>query len=170
MMNGLLWAIPIGVGATLVMDIWGVALKRMFGVRGLNYAMVGRWLGGMWQRRRKHESFAESASIAGESAIGWTVHYGIGVVFAGLLLALCGADWARDPTPGPAIALGIVTVAAPFLVMQPGMGLGVAASKTPKPNVARLRSLATHLVFGLGLYASAWGLARLSDALQHTGG
>lgn len=39
--------------------------------------------------------------------------------------------------------------------MQPGMGFGVAASKTPKPNVARLRSLAAHTVFGFGLYLAA---------------
>jgi hypothetical protein len=43
--------------------------------------------------------------------------------------------------------------------MQPGLGLGIAASRTPQPNVARLRSLATHAVFGLGLYAAAAILA-----------
>jgi hypothetical protein len=37
--------------------------------------------------------------------------------------------------------------------------------RTPKPNVARLRSVATHTVFGLGLYASAWALARLVPLL-----
>lgn len=37
------------------------------------------------------------------------------------------------------------------------MGSGVASSKAPNPNVARLRSLAAHTVFGLGLYLS--GLA-----------
>jgi hypothetical protein len=78
-----------------------------------------------------------------------------------MLLAACGLDWARQPSPGAAIAFGILTVAAPFFVMQPGMGLGIAASKTPKPNVARLRSLATHTIFGLGLYASALLLAWL---------
>jgi hypothetical protein len=42
------------------------------------------------------------------------------------------------------------------------MGLGIAASRTPKPNVARLRSLATHTAFGVGLYGSAWILAQLA--------
>jgi hypothetical protein len=36
--------------------------------------------------------------------------------------------------------------------MQPAFGLGVAASKTPNPNKARLKSLVTHSVFGVGLY------------------
>ncbi|MGH7512442.1 MAG: DUF2938 family protein [Gemmatimonadales bacterium] len=32
-----------------------------------------------------------------------------------------------------------------------------AASRTPDPTQARLKSLATHLVFGLGLYVCALG-------------
>jgi hypothetical protein len=40
--------------------------------------------------------------------------------------------------------------------MQPSFGLGVAASKTPNPNRARLKSLMTHTVFGVGLYI--WAL------------
>ena len=67
-----------------------------------------------------------------------------------------GLDWARQPTLGPALLVGIGTVAAPFLVMQPGMGAGVAASRTPRPAAARLQSLVTHTIFGLGLYAAGW--------------
>jgi hypothetical protein len=46
-------------------------------------------------------------------------------------------------------------VVAPLFVMQPAMGSGFAASKTPTPLKNCLRSLANHTVFGLGLYASA---------------
>jgi hypothetical protein len=35
------------------------------------------------------------------------------------------------------------------------MGSGVAASRTPDPRSVRLRNLATHAVYGVGLYASA---------------
>jgi hypothetical protein len=52
--------------------------------------------------------------------------------------------------------VGIGSVVAPFLLMQPGMGAGIAASRTPKPGAARLNSLVTHAVFGLGLYAAGW--------------
>jgi hypothetical protein len=51
--------------------------------------------------------------------------------------------------------VGLGTIAAPWLVMQPAMGAGIAASKTPNPTAARLRNLATHTAYGLGLYASA---------------
>jgi hypothetical protein len=154
-------AIAVGIGATLVMDAWAILLRRGFGVRSLDYAMVGRWLGHMPAGRFAHESIAAAAAVPGERVIGWTAHYATGILFAALLLAACGGEWARQPTAGPALLAGLLTMAAPLFLMQPGMGLGVAASKTPHPNVARLRSLATHIVFGTGLYVSAWVLARL---------
>ena len=60
--------------------------------------------------------------------------------------------WLERPTLLPALVFGVVTVAMPWLVMQPSFGLGIAASKAPKPAQARLKSLMTHTVFGIGLY------------------
>jgi hypothetical protein len=154
-------AILIGVAATALIDLWALIARRAFGTASLDYALVGRWLGHMPAGQFTHASIAAAPRIRGERLLGWGAHYAIGVLFAGMLLAACGLDWARQPSPGAAIAFGILTVAAPFFVMQPGMGFGIAASKTPKPNVARLRSLATHTIFGLGLYASAFLLAWL---------
>jgi hypothetical protein len=57
-----------------------------------------------------------------------------------------------------ALAVGIGTVAAPFFVLQPGMGAGIAARRSAHPGRARLHSLLMHAVFGLGLYASAFVL------------
>jgi hypothetical protein len=55
---------------------------------------------------------------------------------------------------GPAVLVGLGTVAAPFLLMQPGMGAGIAGCRTPRPAVTRIQSLVTHTIFGLGLYAA----------------
>ena len=73
-----------------------------------------------------------------------------------------GLEWVRQPTLGPALLVGVGTVLAPFLVMQPGMGAGVAASRTARPAAARLQSIVTHAIFGVGLYAGAW-IARLTQ-------
>jgi hypothetical protein len=117
--------------------------------------MLGRWIGHFPQGRFVHDNIAKASPVPGELAIGWAAHYAIGVAFAALLLAIFGLDWARQPTPLPALAVGLATVAAPLFVMQPGMGMGIAASKTPNPATARLRSLVVHAVFGVGLYVSA---------------
>jgi hypothetical protein len=58
-------------------------------------------------------------------------HYTIGVTFAGLLLSIFGLQWARSPSLLPALAVGVVTVGAPLLVLQPAFGAGIASSKTP---------------------------------------
>jgi len=152
----------IGAGATLATDLWTLARRRLLGTPPPDYALVGRWFAHMARGRFRHERIATAPPVPGERAIGWIVHYMTGIAFAGLLLAICGLAWVRQPTPAPALALGIATVAAPFLLMQPGMGAGIAASRTPRPNAARAQSLATHAVFGAGLYAAGLVLNFLS--------
>jgi hypothetical protein len=155
-------AILIGTGATAFLDLWSVARAWMTGAQKPDYAMVGRWLAWLPRGRFFHDAIARSAPVRGERAIGWIAHYAIGIAFAGILLACWGSGWARNPALVPALIIGIGSIAAPFLLMQPGMGAGIAASRTPDPRAARLRSLVTHTVFGLGLYASGWA-ARLID-------
>ena len=91
------------------------------------------------------------------------MHYAIGVIFALSLVLLASPRWLQEPTLLPAMALGLAIVAlplfVPLFVMQPSFGLGIAASKTPNPTQARLRSLMNHAVFGLGLYISALAIS-----------
>lgn len=155
-MDYVTYSVVTGVGATAVMDLWGVARSRLLGIPALNYALVGRWLAYMARGQFRHERIAATVPLRGEGLIGWTAHYLIGIGFAAVLLGIWGLDWVRHPTLGPALAVGIGSVAAPFLIMQPGMGAGIAASRTPRPGAARLQSVITHGVFGLGLYAAGW--------------
>jgi Protein of unknown function (DUF2938) len=154
-------AVFIGIGATIVLDVWAAFLKRFFAVPSLDWAMVGRWVGHFADGRFVHDKIAQASPVRYERAIGWCVHYATSIVFAALLLAIFGLGWARRPTFLPALIFGLATVVAPFFIMQPGMGAGIAASKTPNPTIARLRSLMTHTVFGIGLYASALLSAQL---------
>ena len=155
-------ALAIGVGATAVMDVWAVALKRYWCIPSLNLAMVGRWLGHLVRGTFTHANIAQAAPVRDEAVLGWTAHYLIGVLFAAVLLALVGAEWVQAPTLAPALLAGLVSVAAPFCILQPGMGAGLAASKTPHPGAARLRSLMAHTAFGIGLYLAAllWSTIR----------
>lgn len=151
-MNAVLALIFMGIGATAVMDAWGAIRKRLLGMPAADYGMVGRWIGHMAHGTFRHDRIAAASPIPGERVIGWTAHYAIGVVFAAGLIWIAGFEWLQQPTLVPALAFGIGTVVAPFFLMQPGMGAGVAASRTPKPWSARLQSLITHAVFGVGLW------------------
>jgi hypothetical protein len=154
--NYLVAALLVGAGATAFMDLVAIARQRLSVTPLPDYGLVGRWIAHTWHGRFHHDSIAKAAPVRGERLIGWAAHYLIGIAFAAVLLALWGLDWIRHPTLGPAMIIGIGSVAAPFLLMQPGMGAGIAASRTPNPWAARVRSLITHGIFGLGLYAAGW--------------
>ncbi|KWC64860.1 DUF2938 domain-containing protein [Burkholderia ubonensis] len=153
--DALLHLLLIGAGGTLVMDLWALFRRRAFGTPSLDYALVGRWLGHMASGRFRHASIVAAPPVRLERPLGWLAHYAIGIAFAGLPVALAGTQWISAPTLLPALAAGIGSVAAPFFVMQPAFGFGIAAARTPQPSVARRRSVVTHLSYGLGLYASA---------------
>ncbi len=152
----------VGAGATAVMDAWLMLLKRM-GVQTLNFAFIGRWVGHVFRGTFAHHSIGKAKPIPGELALGWLTHYAVGMAFAGLLVGLHGVAWMRHPSLLPALAVGLCTVAFPLFVMQPAMGLGVAASRTPAPLKNCMRSMANHTVFGLGLYLSAAVIAWISQ-------
>lgn len=147
-------AVVLGVGATMVMDLWALLLKQI-GIPSLNFAFLGRWLGHLPEGRLVHESIAKAAPVKGELLLGWCAHYSIGITFAALLLSTFGLEWARSPSLPPALLIGIVTVVAPLLVLQPALGAGIFSSKTPAPVFNSLKSLITHAVYGFGLYLSA---------------
>jgi hypothetical protein len=160
--NDCLRVVLIGVGATLFVDLWSIVRTRLFGVPAPNFGLVGRWLAYFPRGRFRHDSIAASPAVRGELLIGWVAHYLIGVAFAALLVCLFGRAWIQQPTLSPALLVGVATVIFPFLLMQPGMGAGVAASRTPKPATARLHAVLTHAMFGLGLYLAGLALACLA--------
>jgi hypothetical protein len=149
-------AIVIGIGATALMDLWAVLRRHLFGVAPPDYGLVGRWLAYMPRGRFVHRPIAASSPIRGERALGWLAHYAIGIAFAGALIGLWGGDWLQRPTLMPALLIGLGSVVAPFFLMQPGMGAGIASRRHARPAVARLHSVVNHAVFGVGLYAAAW--------------
>jgi hypothetical protein len=144
----------IGIGATALMDLWLWLLSRL-GAPTTGFAMVGRWVGHFGRGAFAHAAIAKAAPIRFELGIGWVTHYAIGIAYAALLVGLRGPAWLEQPSLAPALVFGVLTVAAPWFVMQPAMGAGFLALKTPTPLKNGLRNLANHTVFGLGLYVAA---------------
>jgi len=146
----------IGLGATLTFDLWALFLKHAFKIPPSNLCLVGRWLRYMPEGIFKHSNIISAPPKRAECTIGWIAHYMIGLTLASVFVALVGNDWLQRPTLIPAIVFGVVTVLAPFFIMQPSFGFGFAASKTSNPTQARLRSLMNHIAFGIGLYVFGW--------------
>lgn len=152
--------ILIGIGATIIMDGWLLLLNAL-GVPTLNFSLIGRWAAywrhGIWA----HQSIAKAAAVRGELALGWAIHYVVGIGIAAFAVAVCGTEWMRNPTLPAALAVGLASVAAPWLVMQPAMGAGIAAANTPTPGKNRIRSLVNHTVFGGGLFVAALAVSHI---------
>ena len=151
----------IGLGATLTFDLWAQFLKRAFKITPSNICLVGRWLRYMPEGIFRHSNIASTPRKSAECMVGWIAHYMIGVTLAAAFVILVGMNWLQHPTLIPAVVFGIVSVMAPFFIMQPSFGLGFAASKTPNPMQARIRSLMNHTAFGVGLYLFALLVNRL---------
>jgi hypothetical protein len=154
----------IGVGATAIMDTW-LVLLRLLGAKTLDLALLGRWVGHLARGRFTHASLAQAKPVPGELGLGWATHYAVGIAFAGLLVAIAGSEWTRRPSLLVALAVGAGTVVAPLFVMQPAMGAGFAGSRTAAPLANCLRSIASHAVFGAGLYVTAALIASLMQRL-----
>jgi hypothetical protein len=160
----ILAAISIGAGATLLMDLWNLFLKHTFGIPSLNYCLLGRWVSHLPEGTLRHASIAAAERKTHECTVGWIAHYTIGIGLALGLVALTSGEWLDRPSLLPALLYGIATVVFPFFILQPSLGLGIASSRTPRPAQARLKSLATHLVFGIGLYLCGLGVTQLFRA------
>ncbi|MGO4170325.1 DUF2938 domain-containing protein [Novosphingobium sp. YAF33] len=154
----------VGVGGTVTLDLWALLLARLFKVPPVNWRMVGRWIGNMPRGRFVHADMAKVGPIAGEAMIGWGAHYIIGIGYGLLLLMFWGSPWIARPTLLPPMIVSWVLLAAPYFIMMPGMGSGIAGSKTHRPNVTRMKSVIGHSVFGFGMYAAARAIAEVWPA------
>ena len=155
----LLQGIFIGVIATVLMDVWAAIAKHVLKLPTSNWAMVGRWFGHMPRGVFRHSSIHDAAPISNELALGWIGHYAVGIVYGIAYLFIVATLFAQEPSLASATVFGIATLFAPWLILQPSMGAGVFASRTPNPAVTRLVNLSMHTVFGAALYLG-WLIAR----------
>lgn len=77
------------------------------------------------------------------------------IVYGIAYLGLASVLFSSGPTFTSALACGLSTLVAPWFIMQPAMGAGILASKTPRPGLIRLINVSMHTVFGVSLYV-AW--------------
>ncbi len=147
--------IVMGLAGTLAMDIWAQVLHRVFGQPLPNWAMPGRWLAHAFRGTVFHDDIGRAEPVAGELPLGWAFHYAVGVLYGVVFAVLAGPGWLAEPTFLPVWIFALITIAAGWFLLQPGMGLGWAASKTPRPWKVRGLGLVAHTVFGCGMWAGA---------------
>lgn len=155
----LITGIVMGVLATVLLDLWALFLKAVAGLPPSNWAMVGRWVGHLPSGQVFHDDIAQVAEVTSERRIGWAFHYAVGILYGIALAWIMGAGWLAAPTIFPAWVFSILMLGFGWFLLQPGLGLGMAAAKTPNPTKARALGLVAHTVFGIGLWVGAVILA-----------
>jgi Protein of unknown function (DUF2938) len=151
----ILEGIAMGVGATILMDLWAWLLSRLPGQAPVNWAPVGRWVWHLRGGRLFHADIGAAAPYAHEQALGWAFHSAVGIVYGIAFALIAGGAWLAHPTFGPAWIFGLATILFGWFLLQPGLGIGWAAEKLPNRWRVRLLGLVGHSVFAAGLYAIA---------------
>ena len=147
--------ILMGLAGTVAMDIWAWLLARFAIAPFPNWAMPGRWLAHTVKGRVFHEDIGAATPVRGELALGWLLHYGVGVIYGVVFAHLAGVVWVAKPDFLTVWVFSLITIAAGWFLLQPGMGLGWAASKTPNPWKVRGMGLIAHTVFATGMWLVA---------------
>lgn len=159
MLNLILIGAVIGIGGTIAMDLWALVLNKVFRQPRANWGNVGRWFYHLPKGKFAHQSIAAAPSYHNEVQLGWFMHYLIGAIYGVLVALIGGAAWVAAPKFGIPLSVGLITVGAGWFILQPGLGLGVAASKTLNPNKVRMLNVIAHAIFAIGMYVTALLLA-----------
>lgn len=150
----LIWGAAIGLGATALTDLVGILRQGWAATSGF-YGLVGRWIGSVPSSGLTHTDIRTTKPVRAEAAIGWSAHILLGMLFGIGFVFLFGPSSLSAPKAWQGLSFGLGTVLVPWLIFQPLFGWGIAVSKAPEPWKLRLRSVITHVAFGVGLWLSA---------------
>src|SRR3546814_10647948 len=102
-----------GIFATVVLDIWQRLLHAAAGIPPANWAFIGRWFAYIPRGRFVHRPIAATPAVRGELALGWTLHYLIGIAYGFAYLGLVAFALDRPPSLLNGLLLGAASVAIP---------------------------------------------------------
>lgn len=151
----ILQSVAAGLFATVVLDIWQRVLFAVCGIPPANWALIGRWFAHLPRGRFVHRPIGDSAAVPGELALGWVMHYLVGVAYGFVYVGLMVYGLDRPPSLTNGAVFGAASVAIPWFILQPGLGIGVMGRLAPNPWVPRLNALSSHILYGMALYVGA---------------
>lgn len=146
----LILGLLMGLSGTILMDFWAILLNRVAQMPLPNWGPVGRWV--IYLPKVFHEDINQIPVKPNEVQIGWAFHYAVGLAYGVIFVLVAGESWLNAPTFIPVWLFALITIAAGWFFLQPGLGLGWALNKTPNPWTGRFWGLVAHTVFGIGMW------------------
>ena len=148
-----------GLAGATAADAGRTVYQAVIGFPAVNWSVTGRWFLMVLQGQPFVADMGAAPSLPNELLAGHAAYYTISVVFAGFYLLLL-KSMRREPNLWNGLLFGWVTMAFPFFVQMPLMGMGMLASDTATPGLIIGRTLVHHSCFGLGLAIGAMVTAR----------
>lgn len=141
-----------GVVATLSMDVLTGIATRLGVLAPLPPQLVGRWFASVAQGRPIHADIAQAPRLVYELPLALGGHYAIGITLACFFLWLTARVELPASSPRVAVGYGLATCCLAWLLMFPAMGYGFFGIHGPEGTHLFRTSLATHTLYGLGLW------------------
>lgn len=159
-MNLFLQSIILGLISTLIMDLLALLRFQFFQSKSFNYALLGRWILTLKNFKYLHSNINSIPAVKYEMITGWLLHYAIGVSLSFIYLHTPILNDQLNIFIS-SILFGLFTTSIPLIIMQPILGFGFFASKTPRPAQSIKNSFIAHFNFGFGLFLAQYILIRL---------
>lgn len=151
----ILFILIVGIGSSVILDIWVFTIAKCTGSDVPNWGLPGRWVVGMTRREWRLNDATTPPSL-GEKMIGWAFHYAVSIVYAVLLIALWGTAYIQQPTFAPAYLIGgVLTTLAGTMIFMPALGNGVMCRKLPGREAVLNRIVVNHTLYAIALYVLA---------------
>ena len=147
--------IILGLCSTLLLDVIQYLRHRLWQHGWLDYAVLAQALWQHWQNYSRTGHVHTRLPMAWARLLGWLLHYVIGVALVWLAMQINVLRGAQTLGLPFCLMFGSATVLLPFFIMQPLLGMGIAARNTATPWSNRGKSLIAHGLFGLSVYVAA---------------
>lgn len=153
MENMLYFCLVVGIGSTIILDLWVTLVEKMLGIPQTNWGIVGRWIFGIPKGNWVLDASIDKAPNAQEKTLGWLFHYVVGIGYAVLIILLFGASFIDEPSIMPIIVVGLVlSTLAGLAILMPALGAGFMGRLVPNWFAMFIYLVVTHAVFAEGQY------------------
>lgn len=153
-MDVLFFCLFVGVGSTVILDVFVLLVEKYLKIPGTDWGVVGRWLLGLSHGQLVLKSESTSSTTSFEKLLGWGFHYFVGVSYAALIIIIYGVGFIENPTIVPALIVGLfISTLAGLMILMPGLGLGFMG-RLVEGWVAMFAYLfIAHAIFSFGQYS-----------------
>jgi len=148
----LIYGLIAGIIATILFDIYQIALNYAYGINKTRWDLVGRYFIGLKNNKYFRDDLINDPLEKYELIYGYLIHYTIGIIY-GLFYILINLIFYDEPSILIALVCGFITILGDLCIMMPfAYNLGFFASKSDETNQLIVQGLLAHFVFGIGLF------------------